>query len=414
MSTARTAYRVISSFLHGQLGGVDVFAGHLTRGLVARGIRAEILLTEPEESTENALPFPGDLPLATLPVRRGALWQTRWQAFIRYLQERAPCIYIPSYDYAYSCISPKLSDDVRIVGVVHGDDPDAYEQMTRLGPYWNAIVAVSPAIAAHAAQLAPELAARLTTIMNGVPVPAAVPRRNFDAARPLQVVYAGRLAQRQKRVYDLAHIAALAHARNLPIQLTIIGAGPDEAELQRLCAPLVAHGSVRFTGILPNAAVLETLARADVSLLTSEFEGFPMSVLEAMAQGCIPLVTKIRSGIPELMADGVNGYVVPVGDVSQFVERLALLTSNPALCQRLAENAYRTIAMGKYRAQDMVDHYIELFETVLQQRANRAYRRPRGSILPPADLKWQARLPIPLWFAGYHGKRVLRRVINRS
>ena len=58
---------------------------------------------------------------------------------------------------------------------------------------------------------------------------------------------------------------------------------------------------------------MQILEQQDAYILTSEFEGMPNALNEAMARGCVPVVTDIRSGIPELVRYGVNGYRVPVG-----------------------------------------------------------------------------------------------------
>ncbi|MGH7449866.1 MAG: glycosyltransferase [bacterium] len=85
----------------------------------------------------------------------------------------------------------------------------------------------------------------------------------------------------------------------MSIELTIIGSGVEEEALRQACAAFEARGAVRFLGTLSNEHVLKVFAASDVFILPSEFEGLPVSLLEAMARGCIPVVSNIRSGIPE-------------------------------------------------------------------------------------------------------------------
>lgn len=406
-------YRVIVAATTGRVSGVDVFSVDLVRGLNRLEIPAHILLTRPELQPPDRMALPSDVPIERLPVDRRESWRARWRAMMRYVEERAPCIYIPNYDWYHSCVSPKLSEEVAVVGIVHSDDPRHYEHVARLGAYWNAVVAVSDAIARHTAALYPTLEPRLVTIPYGVEVPSRLPDRQGGEDAPLRIVYAGRLVQEQKRVLDLPQIARALVERGVPMELTVVGGGTEEQQVQDACAELSLHGHVKFLGIVPNDQVLEVFAQSEVFLLTSAFEGLPLSLLEAMGRGCVPVVSDIRSGIPEVVQDGVNGYTVPVGDVKGFAERVTLLQSDLALRRQLSMQAYRTIRDGGYRVEDMVERYRSLFQRVFEETARGFYRRPRGKILPPpsleAEVSWKGRLPAPLRSLGVWAKRRLRR-----
>jgi glycosyltransferase involved in cell wall biosynthesis len=317
---------------------------------------------------------------------------------IRYLEEQAPCIYIPNSDWRHSCVSPKLSDGVAIVGVVHSDDPLHYDHVARLGRYWNAIVTTSQAITKDVAGQQPALSDRLLTIPIGVPVPDHLPKQRSDSSylrrkelsdlgagsrAPLRIIYHGGLSQHQKRILDLPLIIEALLKRQVPVELTVVGDGPDRERLLSASQQLIKGGAMRYLGLLPHAEVLELLEEQDVYLLTSEFEGMPNALNEAMGRGCVPVVTDIRSGIPELIHDGVNGYRVPVGDIQMFTERIAFLQSNLPQRREMSLNAYRTIICGGYRTQDMVQRYIELFHRVLDDMTHGTYKRPSGKLLPP-------------------------------
>lgn len=400
-------YNVILAVTSGRVSGVDVFSFNLVRGLQRLGIPAQIVLTKPYWQPRDPMPFPPDIPMQKLPVGKLDSWRTRWRAMIRYLEERAPCIYIPNYDWYHSCVSPKLSGRVGVVGIVHSDDPKHYEHVARLGGYWNAIVAVSPAIARHTAALDPTFASRLVTIPYGVEVPPRLPERQRGDGTPLRIVYAGRLVQEQKRVLDLPGIILALVGREIPVELTIVGGGSEQQQLLNACASLRVRGMVRSLGILPNDDVLQVFEQSDVFILTSDFEGLPVSLLEAMGRGCVPVVTDVRSGIPELVRNGVNGYRVPVGDIRKFAERLTTLQRDVGLRREMASQAYHTIRAGGYRTEDMVQSYVTLFQRVLEQAENGSYHRPRGRILPPPSLTWKDRLPAPVRAMGRYGKRLL-------
>src|SRR5580700_8434659 len=143
------------------LNGPNVFSANLVRGLRARRIQAHIVLTRPDWQDAKPLPMPPDIPFETLAVNRFMSFSARRRVMIRYLESQGPCVYIPNYDVGHSCISPKLSDRIAIAGIVHSDDPQHYDHVARLGAYWNAVVAVSPAIACEILKIAPALASQI-------------------------------------------------------------------------------------------------------------------------------------------------------------------------------------------------------------------------------------------------------------
>jgi hypothetical protein len=148
--------------------GINRFAAALVRQLGAAGLAAELLLTEEETDCVTLPggrpPRPTDIPCRLLPVLRTEGWGAHWGALVRYLEDRAPCIYIPNHDWRHSCVAPLLSDRVAIVGVVHADDPLHRDHVQRLGRYWNAIVAHDAALAEALAR-DPALAARVRHVM---------------------------------------------------------------------------------------------------------------------------------------------------------------------------------------------------------------------------------------------------------
>ena len=376
---------VMVSTTSGRVSGVDVFSANLVRGLRNLGREASILMTCPNDSTPDPMPLPSDIPVKIMPVSRKMGWQQRWKSLGEYIESNAPGIYIPNYDWRNSCISPTLSQHIGIVGIVHSDDPNHYEHVTRLGRYWNAIVAVSRTIADQVVKLDASLAPRLVTIPYGVHVPKSFCERERVPGCPLRIVYAGRLVQEQKRVRDLPRIFGALMDRGIPAELTIVGGGAEEGILRVACSRWIATGQVRFLGTLPNEEVLQVFAARDVLLLTSEFEGLPVSLLEAMAHGCVPVVTDIQSGIPELVRNGETGYRIAVGDVGGFAECLANLQADGATRHALSVASYEAIRSGGFSTEDMVASYLSLFERVLVEAELGEFERPRGEILPPPN-----------------------------
>lgn len=387
------------------LNGPNVFSANLVRGLRSLQIPAHIVLTRPDWRDTKPLPAPPDIRFETLPVNRFMSFSARCRVMIQYLEAHAPCIYIPNYDFGHSCISPKLSDRIAIVGIVHSDDPQHYDHVARLGIYWNAVVAVSLSIARETLKIAPGLGSRLFAIPYGIVSSASFPERSHVPGEPLRAVYAGRLDQPQKRVLDLPEIIKAAREREVPVHLRIAGSGAAEAALKTKCEALAVGESIEFLGTLDTETLAKVLAGQDVFLLTSEFEGLPIGLLEAMGQGCVPIVSDIRSGIHELVEDGVEGFRIGIGDYRRFADRLAALYAEPTRLRRMAQAAYARATSGCYGLDRMVKSYVELFVKIMAEN----FHRPGGRILAPRAIPWREHLPGLFQSCGHAARQVLQR-----
>jgi hypothetical protein len=153
--------------------------------------------------------------------------------------------------------------------------------------------------------------------------------------------------------------------------------------------------------------------QSDVFVLTSEYEGMPVGLLEAMGRGCVPVVSDIRSGVPELVRDGENGYRVPPGDTRAFARHLSGLQTDPSLRRRLSAQAFDTVRGGPYRVQDMAAAYADVITRAREAVRRGEYRRPLGKVTPPPFFgvaEWlKVWIPTWLWPIARRVSRALRR-----
>ena len=378
------------------LNGPNVFSANLARSLIRRGLSAEIVLTRPDWVDFKPLPRPGDIPVRELPLSRRFLSACeRWETMRQYLEARSPCVYFPNHDFSHSCISPALSARVAICGIAHSDDPQHYEHVGRLGQFWNSVVAVSMAIGARIEQQFPFLAPRLSVISYGVPLPES-PCVRPPVRRALRAIYAGRLDQSQKRVLDLPPIIQAAADLGIPVELTVAGGGPEQESLQRAFRDACQYATVQFVGTLDADRMGEVYAEHDVFLSTSAFEGLPLGLIEAMGRGCVPLVTDLRSGIPEVIQHGVNGFVCKAGDATGFARHLRILHDAPDTRAEMALRAWETVD-SRFRLETMTDRYVSLCERILSER----FVRPAGTIRPSPSAPRTELLPGPVQMLGH-------------
>lgn len=193
----------------------------------------------------------------------------------------------------------------------------AYRAWLRMHPsFLDAVVAMTPAMAEEAARAMQIPAHRLHVIANppALPIPGA-PQPRLPHGRFILGV--GRLAA-QKRWDRL--IAALPRLINPAVNLVILGEGEEREALERLVERLGLSDRVSMPGHSPDP--LPAIARADLVALTSEFEGVPGVVREALAAGTPVVATDSSVAIHELIDSASRGSVVPPGDRARLVGAL--------------------------------------------------------------------------------------------
>jgi glycosyltransferase involved in cell wall biosynthesis len=207
-----------------------------------------------------------------------------------------------------------------------------YRQIERLvGPFASKIITVSEfdRQLALKARIAPE--ERLVTVHNGVPdIPAQL--RADPGRLPVRLVMVARFGPQKDHATLLN---ALAGLRDHPWEMDLIGDGPLRGPMESLAASLGIGDRVHFLG--QRTDVDQILAQAQVSLLVSNWEGFPLSILEAMRAG-LPVVASSVGGISESVRDEETGYLVPPRGAEVLRDRIGRLLRTPALRVRLGTN----------------------------------------------------------------------------
>lgn len=124
------------------------------------------------------------------------------------------------------------------------------------------------------------------------------------------------------------------------------------------------HSRIHFLGFQANAA--ELAGACDIAVMPSiEREGLPKAILEAMAQGVVPVVTRV-GGLPELVEHNVSGLVVPPGDTPALRDALATLLRDPARRRQLAAAA-RERVNGPFHFRHTVEKHLALYRRLLDQ-----------------------------------------------
>ncbi|MFG2091243.1 MULTISPECIES: glycosyltransferase [unclassified Spirillospora] len=147
-------------------------------------------------------------------------------------------------------------------------------------------------------------------------------------------------------------------ARRPGWRLHVYGGGPDEGGLRERVDAAGLSGSVEFRGVV--ADVEEALVEASVFALPSRAEGFPMSVLEAMAYGLPTVAFDCAPGVRALIGDGRGGVLVEPGDIAAFARELERLMGDPEL--RRAVGAEARASVLRFRPDEVLARWDRLFD----------------------------------------------------
>jgi len=162
-----------------------------------------------------------------------------------------------------------------------------------------------------------------------------------------------------KRVKDVIRVFARIR-RAMPATMLMVGDGPDRPEAEKEAEELGVTGEVRFLGRFDT---VETLLQAtDLFLLPSQTESFGLAALEAMACGA-PVVASRAGGLPEVVDDGINGILEPVGSVEAMGRRAVELLRDPVRYQTMREAAIATAR--EFSADRIVPAYESLYREVM-------------------------------------------------
>lgn len=156
-------------------------------------------------------------------------------------------------------------------------------------------------------------------------------------------------------------VAALLRASPLPLRFSILGDGPQRDELTELRRALGLEGVVEF--VAPRKDPMPFYESLDIYLCTSQHEGLPMSILEAMS--CrLPVVAPFVGGIPEVISHGINGLLVRGRTPERFADDCLALVNDPDFMKRLGDQAAATVS-ERFSAEAMTKSYKHLYAQCL-------------------------------------------------
>ncbi|MEU2429706.1 glycosyltransferase [Streptomyces sp. NPDC007861] len=357
------------------LGGAEKQLALLARGLSERGVRTHLLVLFDKGPREDELRDSGVI-LVDLGFRRRS---TRWKSLtgnvrafaglLAFLRKEKPQVLQAFLLHSYLLAAP-AARLARVPVLVAGRRSLGFFKrghrvalaLERIATRWtDLLVANAQAVADDVRQDEGVPDAKLTVIPNGMPPDEfeLAPPAEVDTSLPV-VLCVANLADHKGHRYLLEACAELRHAGE-PCTLVLIGDGAERRALEGLAARLGID--VRFLGFRTDVAGF--LARADVVVLPSLYEGSSNAVMEAMAAGR-PVVATAVGGTPELLQDG-RGVLVAPADPTALADGLRSVLGDREAAAGLGRRA-REWALANLTADVMVDRYVALYHKLLERR----------------------------------------------
>ncbi len=277
--------------------------------------------------------------------------------------------------------------------IVHNITPGTYAAASALRDHVHATVGVSQRcrrdlIVRHGFPVTRTFAIPNAIEVEGLPAS----QRCRSPGDPLRLLYLGRVEDASKGVFWLADIMGAVTA---PVTLTVAGDGPDLLQLRKRLEPYANR--TEFVGAVSPDKVPQTLAAHDVLLMPSRYEGLSLTLLEAMAAGCIPVVSELSGVTDTIIEPGTSGILFPVGDWRAAARGIDRLARQPEGLGAMSAEARRRVA-DKFGLKRMATTYARLITDIAHDRPAIALPLPIEEWSIPYGLRAGLRtyLPTPI------------------
>lgn len=192
----------------------------------------------------------------------------------------------------------------------------------------------------------------------------------------MNIAFIGRLAE-EKGFTDLIEIDKKLVAKGISVQWKIIADGPDTAN------EWLHASNVQWTRYIDNAQLRSQLNDYDVFILPSRAEGFPVSLVEAMKAGLVPMVSQLPGAMDELIDQSVTGFKIVVGNTDDYVKHITNLHNNRQLLKQMAEASIEKVN-ASFNEAAATEKYTRLFMDI--KAGDKKFFTParKGSMLESA------------------------------
>lgn len=272
------------------------------------------------------------------------------------IASRMPCTLVTSQPNEVLLVGKLLKkfygSNVQVIAGIRGGHDDIYENYIQKKDCADLFVCVSSDITSN--MIKRGIAAdTIHTMICPMEYPNPL-IRNYTVSKekPLRLGYAGRIVKEQKRMDLMLNLIEEIEKRHLNYYLEFAGEGEYKEELRKYIKKEKIGHRVKLVGRLGKKELYEFWRDKDICLNIADYEGRSRTVVEAMANGVVPIVTE-TSGVHDDIRNGENGFIVPIGNYTKMADCIERLEANRELLSKMGKKAHLEIKDKS----SMDDHY---------------------------------------------------------
>ncbi len=159
---------------------------------------------------------------------------------------------------------------------------------------------------------------------------------------PIKIGYAGRMEYSQKRMDLVLNLMEILEKDKVDFSFELAGDGAARQKMEEFVSCNNLGSKVKFLGRLEREEVFDFWRKQDICVNLADYEGRSLSIIEAMGNGAVPVVTEV-SGVREDIVDSVNGYIVPLEDYQTMADRIKYLASHRERLSEMGQLAHDTV-----------------------------------------------------------------------
>jgi glycosyltransferase involved in cell wall biosynthesis len=275
-----------------------------------------------------------------------------------------------------------LKEEAIVLPVLHNNTQESFHNIVYNHTQWDKLICVSHALEKKFHTIE-EIKDKVLTIPTGVLVEENYPKQATKDT-PLKILFVGRVEEESKGVLLLPEIVKNV-LKSYPntIHLTVIGEGPSLTLLQERIKELKLNNFFSILGVKKHSEVIKEMRKSHLLLMPSYHEGQGLVYLEAMAQGLIPLVSKLKNNTDLVIKHKKNGLLAPIGDIDAFSKEIIYLLEHPEKISSISYQAWET-AKEQLSQKVMEEKYLTLIEEIKKDKPSKRTHKmeeiPYGNI----------------------------------
>lgn len=335
-----------------KLGGVQNYYQNMVKSNTFDGFHTRVIYTKNENDSETPLPrlFNSTKEEHVFNYNEVDGVYANFKELKKLISDK-PGIVFTNFPIELGCLHIYPTSKV-VVFAVH--DEWYIQNAIRYGFLIDVYVCHNPAIFDELQRIMPDRRGDIYYLPYGIiPAPGV---RQSNLSDPLKILFIGRLHV-MKGVYDLPQIDDRLKKANINCIWTIVGDGPEREEFLRQVGD-----RPNFSHLSPETSeeVLQVAMQNDVFILPSRLEGMPVSLLEAMSAGLVPVIADFNKGIWSVVTEDI-GRVLPAGDIDAFASAISSLDKDRQLLDTMGQQARRKIE-SSFDAVRNTQAYYEVFK----------------------------------------------------